>query len=221
MCGRFTLATRKQEIADQFPLFDIPDLDPHYNIAPTQSVTAARILPEGPKREIVLLRWGLIPSWADDPSIGNRLINARADTVASKPSFRSAYRKRRCLILADGFYEWQKTGGTKQPFYFRLREGGPFAFAGLWEHWHRDDTSIDSCTIVTTTANEIVQPVHDRMPVIVQPADYERWLDPANQTADGLARLLQPLPGEMMEGYPVSLHVNNARHDDPDCISRA
>jgi putative SOS response-associated peptidase YedK len=218
MCGRYTLATRKEEIADQLPLFDVPELEPRYNVAPTQSVAAARIVADGARREIALLRWGLIPSWADDPAIGNRMINARADTVAEKPAFRAAYKKRRCLILADGFFEWQKTGGKKQPYFIHLQDGQLFAFAGLWEHWHRDDQTIASCTIVTTEANDLLRPMHDRMPVILHPADYERWLDPANQTGAGLAELLRPYPAEEMTFHPVSTLVNNPRNDSPECI---
>jgi putative SOS response-associated peptidase YedK len=218
MCGRFTLATEKKEIEEHFPLFDVPDLTPRFNIAPTQEVAAARILPDGPKREVALLRWGLVPSWADDLSIGNRLINARAETVAEKPSFRSAYKKRRCLIVTDGFYEWQKTEGKKQPYCFKLKDGGPFAFAGLWEHWEREGNVVETCTILTTQANEVLKPVHDRMPVIVARADYERWLDPGNQTAAGLDVLLRPFPAELMMAYPVSTVVNSPRHDLPDCM---
>lgn len=219
MCGRFTLATEKHEIAEQFSLFDVPELEPRYNIAPTQLVVAARIISEGPTREITHLRWGLIPSWADDPKIGSRLINARAETVAEKPAFRAAYRKRRCLVLADGFFEWQKTGSKKQPYYFRLHDGVPFAFAGLWEYWEREESRIESCTILTTAANDLLRSVHDRMPVILHPADYEQWLDPANQTAAGLATLLRPFPATAMIARPVSTNVNNARHDAPNCIA--
>src|SRR5262249_6524476 len=158
---------------------------------------------------------GLIPSWAEDKKIGNQLINARAETVATKPAFRSAYRKRRCLVLADGFYEWQKTDGKKQPYYFQLSDGHPFGFAGLWEHWEHEGELIESCTIVTTEANDLLRSIHNRMPVILHAADYERWLDPGNQTATGLAELLRPFPAEEMQARPVSLHVNNPRNEDP------
>jgi putative SOS response-associated peptidase YedK len=219
MCGRYTLTTGKKEIAEQLSLFDVPDLDPHFNIAPTQSVPVARRLPDQPRGEVVLLRWGLVPSWADDRAIGNRLINARAETVADKPAFRAAFRKRRCLVLADGFYEWQKTGSPKkQPYYFKLKDDGLFAFAGLWEHWDKEGEVVESCTIVTTDANELLRPMHDRMPVILHRGDYERWLDPSNQTAKDLLPLLRPFPAEEMRAYPVSLHVNNPRHDDPNCV---
>jgi putative SOS response-associated peptidase YedK len=218
MCGRFTLKSGSQKLAEAFPLFEAPELEPRYNIAPTQQVAAARILPDGPKQEIVLLHWGLIPSWADDPSIGNRLINARAETVAEKPSFRSAFRKRRCLVLADGFFEWQKVDGKKQPYYFQLKDNCPFAFAGLWEHWERVGKKIESGTILTTAANDLLRNVHDRMPVILHPADYERWLDPDNQTGKNLDKLLCPFPAEEMQSFPVSTHVNNPRNDDPRCV---
>jgi putative SOS response-associated peptidase YedK len=218
MCGRFTLTTSRKQVAEQFPLFEVPDLEPRFNIAPTQPVAAARVLAEPERREVVLLRWGLIPSWADDPAIGNRLLNARAETVADKPSFRSAYRKRRCLIPADGFYEWQKLGKQKQPYFIHLRDGALFAFAGLWEHWERDGQPVESCTILTTTANELVRPLHERMPVIIEPRDYPRWLDPGNQTAAGLDVLLRPYPAEAMGLYAVSTHVNNPRHEDAECL---
>jgi putative SOS response-associated peptidase YedK len=219
MCGRFTLATRPQQIADEFPLFDLPELAPRYNIAPTQTVAVARILPEGPKREIALLRWGLVPSWAADPSVGTRMINARAETAATKPAFRAAYRKRRCLVLADGFYEWQKVGKKKQPYRFCIKEHELFAFAGLWEHWEREGKALETCSILTTTANDLVRPCHERMPVILPRTEYERWLDPANQTGPDLDALLRPLPADLMTAYPVSPVVNNARHDAPDCVT--
>ncbi len=218
MCGRFTLATSPAKLTELLPLFDVPELPPRFNIAPSQPVAVARRLPDRARGEVVLLRWGLIPAWADDPAIGNRLINARAETVADKPSFRAAYRKRRCLVLADGFYEWQKTGARKQPVFIHRRDGGPFAFAGLWEHWERDGRTIDSCTILTTAANELIRPLHDRMPVILQRGDYDRWLDPANQTAAGLEALLRPCPADLLGFHPVDARVNNPRHDAPDCI---
>src|SRR5947209_2693109 len=157
MCGRFTLKQAAQTLQEMFELSEVPMLPLRYNIAPTQTVAAVRLRADRPVRELVLLRWGMVPSWADDPGIGNRLINARADGIASKPSFRSAFRKRRCLVLADGFYEWQKLDAKrKQPYYFRLNDGRPFAFAGLWESWHREGEEIESCTLITTEANEVV-----------------------------------------------------------------
>jgi putative SOS response-associated peptidase YedK len=201
-----------------FPLLDVPEeLAPRYNIAPTQPVLAVRTVPAG-ERELVTLRWGLVPAWADDPSIGNRLINARAETVADKPAFRAAFRARRCLVLADGFFEWQKVGGRKQPYYFRLREGSPFAFAGLWERWGKGATTLETCTLLTTEANELLRPVHDRMPVILPRERFVRWLDPDFRAAAELESLLRPYPAEDMTGYPVSARVNNPRNEGPLCV---
>ncbi len=167
------------------------------------------------------MHWGLIPSWADDPSIGNRMINARAETVASKPSFRSAFKQRRCLILADGFYEWQKLGKAKQPYYFTLRDGGIFAFAGLWEHWKRDSVTIDSATIITTTANDVLRPIHERMPVMLSAEGCERWLDPKLSAAADLQPLLQPYPADEMQATPVGTWVNSPSHEGARCVQAA
>jgi putative SOS response-associated peptidase YedK len=219
MCGRFTLTASREVLRDLFPLFDIPDVTPSYNVAPTQTVLAVRVPAGRDKPELAALKWGLVPGWADDPAIGNRLINARAETVAEKPAFRSAFRQRRCLVLADGFYEWQKVGRQKQPYLFRLQGGAPFAFAGLWEHWERDGRAIDSCTVRTTSANELVKPLHERMPVILAPADFARWLDPKPATGPELQALLRPYPAEAMTAYPVSPQVNNARHNDAECVA--
>lgn len=220
MCGRFTLRTPAGDVAEQFGLFSAPDLAPRYNIAPSQQVAAVRTAP-GDGRELVLLRWGLVPSWADDPSIGYKMINARGESVATKPSFRNAFKQRRCLIVADGFYEWQKTGGQKQPYYIRLKSGRPFGFAGLWERWGRDGQPFDSCTIITTGANELMAPLHDRMPVVVPPADYDLWLDPAVKDVERLLPLVRPYPPQEMEAFPVSTVVNNPRHETEQCIARA
>ncbi|MCB1056336.1 MAG: SOS response-associated peptidase, partial [Acidobacteria bacterium] len=166
-----------------------------------------------------LMRWGLIPHWAKDPSIGNRLINARAETAAEKPAFRSSFSKRRCLVPADGFYEWQKTGGRKQPFYLQLKEHRPFAFAGLWARWKAsEDETVQSFTLLTTTPNEVAAKVHDRMPVILPPESYDRWLDPELHDREALEALLLPYPAEAMEAYPVSTLVNSPQNDDPRCI---
>ena len=163
----------------------------------------------------MFLHWGLVPSWADDPKIGNRMINARAETAADKPSFRTAMRRRRCLIVADGFYEWQTIGKRRQPMYIHMRDGRPFAFAGLWESWEgADHSALESCTILTTSANDLVRPIHDRMPVIIAPADYARWLDPAVQQAEPILPLLRPYPAEEMEAYAVSTRVNSPARDD-------
>jgi putative SOS response-associated peptidase YedK len=218
MCGRFTLTASAQSVKSLFPLLDLAEeLEPRYNVAPTQTVLAVRAGASG-KPEGVPLRWGLVPAWAEDPGIGNRLINARSETAAEKPAFRSAFRQRRCLILADGFYEWQKLPGGKQPFYFRLREGGPFAFAGLWEHWARGGRPIESCTLLTTDANDLVRPLHDRMPVILPRERFARWLDPEFKAVPELEALLRPYPAAAMTGYPVATRVNNPRNEGPLCI---
>ena len=178
MCGRFTLSQSAEAIASVFQLNQVPTLEPRYNIAPTQPV-ATVLQTSAHERQFQLLRWGLIPAWAKDATMGSRLINARAETVAEKPSFRSAFRHRRCLVIADGFYEWRRQDGKKQPFYFRMKNQQPFAFAGLWEHWQDPKgEAIDSCTILTTEANELLQQIHERMPVILNPKDYDLWLDP-------------------------------------------
>lgn len=219
MCGRFTLVTPAKELAEQFRLIEVPSLSPRYNIAPTQPVAAVRQLPGNGARKLSLLHWGLIPFWAKEPGIGSRMINARSETAAEKPAFRAAFRRRRCLVLADGFYEWQRLERGKQPFYIRLHDGKPFAFAGLWEHWKGpDETTIDSCTLLTTEPNDLIRPVHNRMPVILAPEDYDLWLDPGVQEPELLHPLLRACPSENMHAYPVSKWVNNPRNDDPRCI---
>jgi putative SOS response-associated peptidase YedK len=218
MCGRFTLRTPTKAIVEAFDLTEALDLSPRHNIAPTQQVAAIRLDPHQRTRQLSLLRWGLVPSWADDPAIGNRLINARAETVAVKPAFRHAFQKGRCLVLADGFYEWKKTGSTKQPFYVRLRDDGPFAFAGLSEHWQRAAQTIDSCTIITTEANELMEGIHNRMPVILSRDDYGLWLDGDFHGQAKLLEMLRPFPAEEMEAYPVSTLVNSPRNETAACI---
>jgi putative SOS response-associated peptidase YedK len=169
-----------------------------------------------------MLRWGLIPSWADDPGIGSRMINARSETVAEKPSFRRAFKKSRCLMLADGFYEWRKENGGKQPYYVWMKNGGPFAFAWLWESWNKDEGGgIHSCAIITTDANDLMTEIHYRMPVIMPPEYYELWLDPAVREPEELLPLLEPFPAADMEAYPISLRVNSPSNDGPDCVERA
>jgi putative SOS response-associated peptidase YedK len=282
MCGRFTLRASARVIAEQFGLFELPPFAARFNIAPMQLVPVIRqcekgvgsLLPERPDgghrrealvvaqktpdpffRELVWLRWGLVPGWAQDPAIGNRLINARAETAAEKPAFRAALRRRRCLIAADGFYEWQQAKkGTgpicaqhpegrsgkldpspfsqrgKQPYFIRLRNDQPFAFAGLWEVWEGPDRAheqvgnlshgsrLETCTLLTASPNDLLRPIHDRMPVIVAPDDYRRWLDPAVEDPRQLAPLLVPYPSEPMEAYPVGGLVNNPTHESPRCI---
>lgn len=219
MCGRFTLRTPAKEIASLFDLGDTPDLRPRYNIAPSQEIAAVRSTPAR-QRELAMLRWGLIPFWADDSKTGYRMINARAETVASKPAFRSAFKKRRCLIVADGYFEWQKTDSKKQPHLIHMKDDSPFAFAGLWEHWQGENEEIESCTIIVTEANDVLKPIHDRMPVIVSPGDYDRWLDPETETK-ALESLLKPYRGDDLERYPVSTIVNSPKNDSENCVQRA
>lgn len=219
MCGRYTLKTPVSVLAERFEIEDSPSsITPSYNIAPTQQV--ATVLAENGKRKLEMLHWGLIPSWAKDPEVGNRMINARAETVAEKPSYRKAFQERRCLILADGFYEWQKTDNGKQPFYIRMQDESPFAFAGLWESW-RNGREIRSCTIITTAPNELAAPIHNRMPVILNPGDYEMWLDPDFDERDPLTSLLKPYPADVMEAYPVSRRVNKPSNNEPGVIEPA
>ena len=216
MCGRYRL-TRADRLAEKFEAELAEELQPRYNIAPTQVVSAVRVVEHG-KRELVQLRWGLVPSWADDLKIGYKLINARAETVPAKPAFRSAFKKRRCLIVADGYYEWQKTGAKqKQPYWLHLRDRRPFAFAGLWEHWERDGKAVDSCTIITTQANEATRPIHDRMPVVLAPESYTTWL--TAQDPEALLPLLGPSPADWWTAHPVATLVNNPKNNVPECVA--
>lgn len=219
MCGRFVRFSSVDKFAELFGARDGFDLSPRYNIAPTQAVLAARNALEG-GRELVALHWGLVPHWAKEPKTGYSTINARAETVAEKPAFRKAFRYRRCLIAADGFYEWRRMGSVKQPYYIGLEDGEPFAFAGIWEHWEGQGEMIDSCAIIVTQANELVAPIHDRMPVILDPADYEPWMDPELQDPERLKALLRPYPAERMRAYPVSTRVNNPKNDQPELVAR-
>jgi putative SOS response-associated peptidase YedK len=220
MCGRYTLATSTKVLVERFRLAaEAPRLRPRFNIAPSQIVA---VVPNGPEHRLELFIWGLIPSWAKDPAIGNRMINARAETLAEKPSFREALKRRRCLVLADGFFEWRKEGKQKTPVFVRLRSREPFAFAGLWDTWRPPEgNEIRSCTIVTTDANRLLAPIHDRMPVILPPATYDAWLDPRPQESRELQDLLRPFPDEVMEAYPVSRLVNSPANDRPECIAPA
>jgi putative SOS response-associated peptidase YedK len=220
MCGRFTLITPAEVIAEQFQLAEVPSLSPRYNVAPTQPVAAVRHASGNGRRELVLLRWGLVPFWAKDPAIGSRMINARSETAAQKPAFRAAFRRRRCLVLADGFYEWQRQAHGKQPFYIRLRNEKPFALAALWEYWEGpDETTIDSCTVLTTGPNDLIRPLHNRMPVVLASSDYDLWLDPGVQEAELLQPLLRPYPSQDMVAYPISTWVNNPANEGPQCIA--
>ena len=217
MCGRFTLRARLNAILDEFALETaLSEWDARYNIAPTQMIPTVS-LQQG-KRTFVPRRWGLIPSWAADPKIGNSLINARAETVADKPAFRSAFKRHRCLVLTDGFYEWKKEGKAKQPFFIHMKDGRPFAFAGLAEHWSKGEKPIDSATIITTDPNRHMADIHDRMPVILPPEAYERWLDPEFHGKEHLVSLLKPYPDGELVATPVSTLVNSPRNEDPRCI---
>jgi putative SOS response-associated peptidase YedK len=220
MCGRFTL-TAVSSLQTRFELRgDVPEVSPSYNIAPTQEIAAVASDSEGGRR-LRMLHWGLVPRWSKDPEIGSRMINARSETVAEKNSFKSAFRKRRCLILADGFYEWQRNqsgSGPKQPYYLRLSTGGPFAFAGLWEHWEGESREINSATIITTEANDLMQKIHHRMPVILQPEHYGDWLDTSVEESDELLQLLASYPSDEMEAYPISTYVNKPDNNDSRCV---
>ena len=223
MCGRFTLTTTPEEVAQHFGLDEIPLLSPRFNVAPGQPIATLARAPEGARRVLTLRRWGLIPSWAKEPKIGNRMINARIKTAAEKPSFRGAFRKRRCLVPADGFYEWAaRPGGAKQPFHIALPERRCFAIAGLWESW-RDPAgaSIESCTLLTTSAHAKLREVHDRMPVILDPADYASWLDPRLGDEATRARLARSAPAEGLELHAVGRRVNDPRFDDAACLAPA
>ncbi len=221
MCGRFTLRTPAAILKDYFGLAELPTLTPRYNIAPSQPVGIVRT--ESADRRWRTARWGLVPAWADDERIGNRMINARAETVASKPAFRDAYVERRCVIPADGFYEWQRSpGGARQPYYMTLADESPFGFAALWERW-RDRASgevVESCALLTTEPNELLRPIHDRMPVLLHQDAVAEWLRPEAAPA-ALAVLLQPFPAGLMRARAVGTHVNRPANDDPQCIAPA
>jgi putative SOS response-associated peptidase YedK len=218
MCGRFTLRSSGEAVAEAFGLPEVPDLLPRFNIAPGQPVAVVRQKQQAQGRELALLRWGLVPAWADDPSLGHRLANARSETAATKPSFHRAFRSRRCLVVADGFYEWQRAGGRKQPYFVGLQGDRPFGLAGLWERWDKHGEPVESCTILTTDANELMRPIHERMPVIVPPDQYGLWLDPRFEDTKKLAKLLRPFPAEGMLAYRVSTLVNNPKNDGPQCV---
>jgi putative SOS response-associated peptidase YedK len=214
MCGRYALTSPPTVIAERFGLAWAPDVPPHYNIAPSQTIPVVRKTGQG--RELAFLRWGLIPSWAKDASIGMKLINARGETLGDKPAFRNAYRHRHCLVPADAFYEWKPVAGRKQPYCIRMRDQALFGMAGLWEHWVAPDGQVvESCTIVTVDANATVAELHDRMPLILAPADYEAWLGAGTKEA----ALPRAVPAEDMVAYPVSPLVSNAKNDVPACLT--
>jgi putative SOS response-associated peptidase YedK len=222
MCGRYRLSRRKQLVADYFDA--VPgdgEWNPRYNIAPTLPVPIIRQHPKEPRRELSLVRWGLIPSWAKDASISAQMINARAETAATRPAFRDAFLSRRCLVPADGFYEWAQNGKTKQPYCFEVDDGELFAFAGLWDRW-KDPSGqwIKSCSILTTTPNAVTSAVHDRMPVILDRINYDLWLDPGMRNVDAVSELLKPYDARAMRSYPVSNRVNHVANDDAECAKR-
>jgi putative SOS response-associated peptidase YedK len=232
VCGRFALNVTSYDLSRIFEVGEVDETDapPRFNIAPMQEIAvvlAAGLAPEATRRDganaknrLARFRWGLVPSWAKDPSIGNKMINARAETIAEKPSFRSAIRRRRCLVAASGFYEWDKVSGSRQPYWIHLAGGGPLAMAGIWESWRSPEGApLETCAIVTTEANALVAPIHDRMPVILPKDSWDRWLGATD--APAVLDLLRPLPAEAMAKYPVSRHVNNPRNDDPRCLERA
>jgi putative SOS response-associated peptidase YedK len=218
VCGRFELHSSPAVVALAFGLPHPPAISPRYNIAPTQDVPVIRAT-KGGARELSQMRWGLVPRWAKDPSVGVRMINARAETLADKPAFRNAFRWHRCLLPADGFYEWKRgPAGSKQPFRIGMRDGAPLALAGLTERWLSPEGEVlDSCTIVTTAANGLIASLHERMPLILAPEDYSRWLD---RSVEDVSDLLSPYPAHAMSCYPVSTRVNAVKNDDASLIAR-
>ncbi len=221
MCGRYRLSRRKQLVEEYFDASGDDDWIPRYNIAPTQPVPVIRQHPKEPRRVLSLMRWGLVPSWSKDMSGSAGMINARSETAATKPAFRDPMKFRRCLVPADGFYEWKKFGQSKQPYCFEVRDGELFAFAGLWDGW-KDPSGqwIRSCSILTTTPNSVTSQVHDRMPVILSKDDYELWLDPGMTNVDAVSELLRPFDARLMRAYPVSSRINHVQNDDQECSVR-
>jgi putative SOS response-associated peptidase YedK len=219
MCGRYRLSRRKQIIEEHFDtVTGEEDWSPRYNIAPSQPVPIIRQHPKEPRRELSLVRWGLIPSWSKDASNAARMINARLETAATLPAFRDALKSRRCIVPADAFYEWQRTGKTKQPYCFEIGDGELFAFAGLWERW-KDPTGnwAKTCATLTTTPNAITSAVHDRMPVILDPDAYDVWLDPGFRDVAAASEMLKPYDARLMRCYAVSARVNHVANDDAEC----
>lgn len=220
MCGRFALLAPAGELEQVFDVADVVQTVPRFNIAPTQPVAGIRVNPGNKRRELTYFYWGLIPSWSRDAKRASRMINARSETAAEKPSFRSPFKRRRCIIPANGFYEWQKRDGGKQPLYIHHSEGALLALAGLWEHWHSPDGSeIESCTILTTAPNEYMAPIHNRMPVLLDGADFDDWLYTPEREVGRLKHLLRPAPAGMLRAYPVSTYVNSPRNEGAGCIA--
>lgn len=219
MCGRYKLSRRKQIVEEYFDTASgEEDWSPRYNVAPTQPVPVIRQHPKETVRELSLMRWGLIPSWSKDSSVAASMINARSETAATKPAFRDALKSRRCLIPADGFYEWTRTGKTKQPYCFEVNEGELFAFAGIWDRWKDPSGNwMKTSSILTTTPNAVTSAVHDRMPVILDPDAYDLWLDPGMQNVAAVSDLLKPHNARLMRCYPVSTRINHVANDDEAC----
>jgi putative SOS response-associated peptidase YedK len=225
MCGRFALNASPELLRSLFELNEEPYIAERYNIAPTQPVAVVRMDAQTQQRQWALLRWGLIPSWSKDPAIGAQLINARSETVTEKPSFRSAFKRRRCLIPASGFYEWQKSAGGKQPYFIHMKDHSSFAIAGLWESWSGSDgEELQTCTLLTTEANALMAPLHDRMPVIIEARDYGLWLGSGREETpaylQNLLHLLRPYADDALTAYAVDTYVNNTRNEGERCIAR-
>ncbi len=218
MCGRFSLSVSLELLEGAFELTGLPEHSPRYNVAPAQPVALIRRPTPTSERQWDRLSWGLLPAWAKDPKV-HRPINARTDTVAEKPTFRSAFRQRRCLVPADAFFEWQTQGSKKQPFCFRMADHGLFAFGGLWERWEGPEGQvIETFNLLTTEPNELVATVHDRMPVIIRPADYDRWLDPAVRDPAAIFGMIGSYPARAMIAYPVDQRVGSVQFDAPECL---
>ncbi len=219
MCRRFTRKGKDRDLAEALNTIFPRDSPPHYNIAPSQMVACVRSHAESTNREYVELKWGLVPSWTKDVSIGNKMINARSETVAEKPSFRKAFKQQRCVVLADGYYEWKREGKAKQPYYVQFKDQHMFCFAGLWERWdHGNNSPLETCAMLTIGPNAVIEPIHHRMPVILHPKDYDTWLDSSIQDPTILSSLLQPYLPEEMEAHFVGPMVNNPRNDTSDCV---
>jgi putative SOS response-associated peptidase YedK len=221
MCGRYRLSRRKQLVEEYFDTeSDEAEWTPRYNIAPSQPVPVIRQNPKEPRRELSLMRWGLIPSWAKDASVAARMINARSETAGTKPTFRDPLTNRRCLIPADGFYEWQRTGKVKQPYCFEVNDGELFAFAGIWDRWTDPNrNTVETFSILTTSPNAVTSAVHDRMPVILDRDSYDMWLDPAMRDMTTASELLKPYDDQLMRCYPISTRINHVANDDEECSS--
>jgi putative SOS response-associated peptidase YedK len=219
MCGRYRLSRRKQLVEEYFATVSgEDDWIPRYNIAPTQPVPIIRQNPKEPRRELSIVRWGLIPSWAKDMSGAAMMINARSETAATKPAFRDPLTSRRCLVPADGFYEWQRRGKVKQPYCFEVNDGGLFAFAGLWDRWKDPNGNwVKTCSILTTIPNAVTSSVHDRMPVILDPDNYDLWLDPGMTNVEAVSELLKPFDARQMRCYPISMRIDHVANDDAEC----